>query len=146
MCLSNTIQLFKETSNAIASTYRTILMLVIRFACSFHQRFLSVSTLLLSPNAAKALLQRITKARIAAPDTRRRGFWLEGVLRRHAAGPVIMPHTLAVTTRRHLCAAIAKPLVVFQLLLDSVGWLALALEVIWVVFLGGVSKRKQYWA
>ncbi len=130
-----------ETANSVASTYLTILILVIRIACFPHQCFLSIDILLLSADAAKALLQRISKTRVASPNARGRCSRFKGVFCRDVAGSVDVAYTLAVAARSHLCSAVAESFVIFQLFLNGVRWLALALQVIWVVLLYTVSWR-----
>ena len=52
-----------------------------------------------------------------------------------------MAYTLAVAARRHLGSAVSEPLVIFESLLNSVGRLALAFKIVWVVFLQAIRFR-----
>jgi hypothetical protein len=51
-----------------------------------------------------------------------------------------MVYASGAVVRGHLNARVANALVVFECLLDREGWLSLALEIIWMVFLYTVNK------
>jgi hypothetical protein len=102
---------------------------------------LGLDVLLAATNAAKSFLQRRAHALangVAASNTR--SFCIDR-LGRNIFGPLVMTNALAVvSTGAHLGTRFTKCLMVFQGLLNGVGRLTLALEIVRVVVLSNVSK------
>lgn len=95
---------------------------------------LGLDFLLATTDAAEALLERIANAAAGGIAASNAGTFGIGCFIRDAVGSIVVVESPAAT-RPHLGASIANGFVILQGSLDGERWLALAFEIVWVVFL-----------
>jgi hypothetical protein len=133
---------------AVSYLYSLIVVAVERIrSADPGSEFLGLDALLATADTAKALLQgsaHAVSSSVAPSNTRSftRSFGIE-CLGWHRRFLVVTKALAMAMARSHLNAAVTI-LVILQSLLDGVGGLALAFEVIWVVNLRAVSDNSMY--